>query len=138
MGGGHPTLRGIIRKLAAIAALLALIVPGVASLAETLSAANLPACCNSNFCPLRHSQGRNLEKSRSDCSGMDASGQNDCSMRSCDASPNQIVGTAAFLLVAPYAIHGLTFAEAAPAAPSQFLPYVVLVPSPPPPRTFLS
>jgi hypothetical protein len=132
-------LRGFVRKFVAIAALLALLLPCVSALAGTLSAASLPACCNSVYCPLHHNQGHGLQGGKSDCGGMGVPGKNGCSMRSCDAAPNPtIVGTAAFLLVAPYAIHVLTFAEAAPNASSQFLPYVVMVPAPPPPRTLLS
>jgi hypothetical protein len=132
---GGSKLRKIVRKLAAVAALLALLLPGVSSLAETLSAADLPACCNTAFCPVHHRQGRNLQKDRSNCDAIGVPGQNDCSMRACDAAPNPAVGTALFVLVAPLALRGPAVAEAAPALASQFFNYVPAIPLTPPPRT---
>jgi hypothetical protein len=133
---GRPTLREIVPKLAAIIALLALLLPGVSALAYTLSAADLPACCNTAYCPVHHRQGRNLQKDKSNCDALGIPGQKDCSMRACDAAPNQIVGTAAFVLVTPIALRGPSIAEGAPALASQFFPYVATIPLIPPPRTF--
>jgi hypothetical protein len=135
---GHPKLRETVRKLAAIAALLALLLPGVSALAETLSAADLPACCNTAYCPVHHRQGRNLQKDKSDCNAIGMPGQNGCSMRACDASPNPMVGTVAFILVTPLALRGPAIAEAAPVLASRFFIYVVTTPLTPPPRTFPS
>jgi hypothetical protein len=135
---GRSKLRKIARKLAAVVALLALLLPGVSALAETLSAADLPACCNTAYCPVHHHQGRNLQKDKNNCDAMGIPGQNDCSMRACDAAPNSVVGTAAFVLVTPVALRGPIAAEAAPALPSQFFPFVATIPLTPPPRTFLS
>jgi hypothetical protein len=131
-------LRETLRKLAAIAALLALLLPGVSVLAETLSTDDLPACCNTAYCPLHHPQGHNLQKDKSNCDAMGYPGQNDCSMRACDAAPNPAVGTAAFVLVTPVTLRGPAIAEPTAALPSQFYPYVAAIPLTPPPRTFLS
>lgn len=131
-------MREAVRKLAAIAALLALLLPGVSALLETLSAADLPACCNTAYCPVHHRQKSNLQKDQSNCAGIGMPGQNDCSMRACDAAPNPIVGSAAFVLVTPVALRGPVIAEAAPTLASQFFLYVATIPLTPPPRTFLS
>ena len=136
--GGRPKLRETVRKLAAIAALLALLLPGVSAVADTLSATGLPACCTTAYCPVHHRQMSNLQKDKSNCDAIGMPGQNDCSMRACDAAPNPIVGTAAFVLVTPLAFRGPTAAEAAPAFASQFFPYVATIPLNPPPRTFPS
>jgi hypothetical protein len=138
LGGDLGELNKIVHKLAAVTAVLALLLSGLSAIGETLSAADQPACCNTAYCPVHHRQGRNLQKDKSDCAGMSAPGQNNCSLRGCDAAPKPIVGTASFLLVSPYAIHGLTLAEAAPATPSTILFYVAAIPLTPPPRTVLS
>ena len=130
-------LRNGIRKLAAVAALVALLLPCVSALAGTLSAADLPACCNTIYCPLHHRQMSELQRDKSDCDAMGV-GQKDCSLRACDAAPNPIVGTAVFILVIPDAMRGPAVAEGAPAVASQFFPYVSAIPVTPPPRTFLS
>jgi len=127
-----------VRKFAAIAALLALLLPGVSALADTISAADLLACCNTAYCPVHHRQARNLQKDKSNCDAKSIPGQNDCSMRACDAAPNSIVGTAAFVLVTPVALRGPAIAEATPALASPFFPYVAAIPQTPPPRTFPS
>ena len=131
-------MRKGVRKLAAIAALLALLLPGVSALAETISAADLPACCNTAYCPVHHHQKSNLQKDKANCAAIGMPGQDDCSMRACDAAPNTIVGTAAFVLVTPIALRGPPVAEAAPALASQFFLYVATIPLTPPPRTFPS
>jgi hypothetical protein len=131
-------LRETFRKLAAIVALLAMLLPGVTALAETLSAAELLACCNTAYCPVHHRQGRNLQKDKSNCDSKSTSGQNDCSMRACDAPPNPAVGASAFVLVTPVALRGPAIADATFAVASQFFPFVAANPLTPPPRTFLS
>jgi hypothetical protein len=131
-------LRKAVRRLAAIAAVLALLLPGVSALAEGLSAADLPACCNTIYCPLHHRQMSDLQKDKSNCASMGVPGQTDCSMQACDTASNPIVGTVAFVLVSPVALRRPTSAEAAPALASQFFPYVSAIPLTPPPRTFLS
>ena len=131
-------MREAIRRLAAMAAIMALLLPGISALAETLSASGLPPCCNTVYCPVHHRQMSNLQKDKSNCDAMGSPGQNDCSMRACDAAPNPIVGTAAFVLVAPVALRGPAVAEAAPALASQFFPYVVTIPLTPPPLAFPS
>lgn len=130
-------MRNNVSKLAAIAALVALLLPGVAGLAGTLSAAELPACCNTIYCPLHHRQMSQLQKDKSDCDAM-STGNRDCSLRACDAAPNPIVGTTAFILVIPVSLRGPAVAEAASAQVSQFFPYVSAIPVTPPPRNFLS
>jgi hypothetical protein len=131
-------LQKAVRKLAALVALLALLLPGVSALAETISAADSLACCNTAYCPLHHRQGRNLQEDKSNCDAMGIPGHNNCSMRACDSAPNPLVGTAAFVLVTPVALRGPAIAEAAPALASLFFPYVATVPLIPPPRTFPS
>jgi len=127
-----------VRKFAAVVALLALLLPCVSALAETLSAADLPACCNTTYCPVHHRQGRNLQKDKSNCDTFGMPGQNDCSMRACDAAPNPIVGTTAFVLVTPIGLRGPASTEDTPALASQFFPYVATIPLTPPPRIFPS
>jgi hypothetical protein len=129
-------LRKIVRKLAAIAALLALLLPGVSALAETISPADSLACCNTAYCPVHHRHERDLQKDKSNCDAISIPGHNNCSMRACDAAPNSIVGTAAFVLVTPVALRGPAITEATPALASLFFPYVAAIPLTPPPRTF--
>jgi hypothetical protein len=131
-------LRETLRKLAAIAALLALLVPGISALEESLSPADLPACCNTAYCPVHHRQARNLQKDKSNCDAIGMPGQNDCSMRACDAPPNPAVGTPAFVLVTPIALRGPATADATFAVASPFFPCVAAIPLTPPPRTFPS
>jgi hypothetical protein len=128
-------LRATIRKLATVAALLALLLPGLSTLVETLSAADLPACCNTAYCPVHHRQGRNLQKDKSNCDAIRIPGQNDCSMRACDAVPNPVVGTAVFVLVTPVALRVPSIEGSAPALGSQFFPYAAKFPQTPPPRS---
>ncbi len=137
-GERFPRLRESLRKFGAVAALLAMLLPAVSTLAETLSAADLPACCNTIYCPVHHRQGKNLQQDKNNCGSMGALGQNDCSMRACDAAPNPVVGTAAFILVTPIALRGPAVAEAHTALVSQFFPFVATIPRTPPPRTFPS
>jgi hypothetical protein len=128
-------LRKIVRKLAAMAALLALLLPGVSALAETVSAADSLACCNTAYCPVHHRQGRNLQEDKSNCDATGMAGHNNCSMRACDPAPNSIVGIGAFVLVTPVILRSPAMAEAAPALASLSFPYVAAIPLIPPPRT---
>lgn len=131
-------MREIVRKLAAAAALLALLLPGISALSESLAAADLPACCNTTYCPVHHRQGRNLQKDKSNCDALGVPRQKDCSMRACDPAPNPIVGTVPFVLVTPVALRRPAIAEATPVMASPFFPYVVTIPLIPPPRNLLS
>jgi len=131
---GPPKLRKTVSKFATIMALLALLLPCVSALAETLSTADLPACCNTAYCPVHHRQGLNLQKDKSNCDPLGIPGQTDCSMRACDSAPNPVVGTGVFVLVAPFALRVPTGAEGAPAVASPFFPYVATIPLTPPPR----
>ena len=135
---GHSKLRAILRRLAAAAALVTLLLPGVSSLAETLSASDLPVCCNTSYCPVHHRQPRNLQTDRSNCDSSGIPGRNNCSMRACDAAPNPVVAAAAYVLATPIALRGPALAEAAPALASQFFPFVATIPLIPPPRTLPS
>jgi hypothetical protein len=131
-------IRQISRKLLAILALLALLVASVPALAESLSAPDLPACCNTAYCPLHHRQGVTFQQGTSDCGAHGQSAGNDCSMRACDVAPKPAVGTALFVLVAPIAIVYRISAEPAPILVSRFFPAPLNLPSTPPPRTFPS
>lgn len=130
-------MRGIGRKLVAVAALVALLLPGLSVLAGALSAADLPACCGTTYCPVHHRQLRDLQKDKSNCDSMGTSGH-DCSMRACDAASAPMVGAVIFVLVAPVTLSGPIVAEAAPASASRFSPYVLAVPLTPPPRALPS
>jgi hypothetical protein len=135
---GGSRLRQIVGKFAAVVALVALFLPGISSLAETLSASSLPACCNTAFCPVHHRHVSNLQRDKSNCATMGVPGQKDCSMRACDAAPIPALGSTAFVLVAPVALRGPAVAEAAPALASSFFPNVTAIPLTPPPRIFQS
>lgn len=131
-------MRGIGRKFAAIAGLLALLLPGFSALAETLSAANLPPCCNTAYCPVHHRQSRELQKDKHNCDSLRMPGQQDCSMRACDAPQNPAVGTPSFVLVAPVSLSRPAIAEAAAISDGLFALFVFAIPITPPPRAFLS
>jgi len=135
---GRPQLRAILGKFAAVAALLALFLPGVSSLAEALSAANLPACCTTAYCPVHHRQLSALQKDKGNCDSIGMPGQNDCSMRACDSAPRPVVGTTAYLLATSLVLRGPVAQGAAISVASQFFPFAVTIPLTPPPRTFLS
>ena len=130
--------RNISRKLLAVAALLALLAASTPALAEAVSASDLPACCNTTYCPVHHRQGRNMQKDKSNCGAQGKMAGADCSMRACDTTPNRAVGTAPFTLAAPITIFYEATAQAVPLSFSCFLPFVVSLPSTPPPRAFPS
>jgi hypothetical protein len=126
------------RKFMAIAALFALLMASTPALADSLSLSAVPACCNTAYCPMHHRQVRDIQKDKhnSDTTGKPA--RADCSMRDCDCTQNQAVGTAPFVLVAPVAIFYEATAQDAPLLPARFFPFTVNIPSTPPPRTLPS
>jgi len=127
-----------VRKLATFVALVALLLPSISALAGTLSAADLPACCNTSYCPVHHRQAKDIQKDKSDCNAIGMPGHDDCSMRACDASPSPAVGTFAFVLVTPVALRSPAIAETAPSLASQFFSSASATPITPPPRSFPS
>jgi hypothetical protein len=131
-------LRDIWRKLLAVAALLALLTASTPVLAESLSASDSPACCNTAYCPVHHRQSRDMQQDKSNCDTAGHPASSHCSMRACDAMPNQVVGTALFTLAAPITISYEATVQAAPLSLSGFVPFVVGLPSTPPPRTLPS
>jgi hypothetical protein len=130
--------RNNAQKLLAVAALLALLTASTPALAESLSASDLPACCNTAYCPVHHRQFRDMQKDKSNCDAQSNPMRSDCSMRACDSTPNQAVGAAPFVLAAPAAIFFDATVQAAPLSLSSFFPFVVSIPSTPPPRTLPS
>lgn len=130
-------MRGAGRKFAAVAALLALLLPGLSVLAGALSAADLPACCGTAYCPMHHRQLRDPQNDKINCDSMGMPGH-DCSMRSCNTASAPMVGAVIFVLVAPVTLNGPVVAEAAPASASRFSPNVAAVPLSPPPRAIPS
>ena len=135
---GFSKLRAIVHKFAAIAALVALLLPGVSSLAESLSAGDLPACCNTAYCPLHHRQMSEVQRDRSECGAMGVPGQRDCSMRACDSAPSPAFGTALLILVMLVSLRAPAVTEAAIALASQYFPSIVAIPLTPPPQTLPS
>ena len=127
-----------MRKLAAIAALLALVLPVFSTLAGTISAADLRACCKTNYCPLHHNSRNNSQKDRPDCPGKNMPGPGSSAMRACDSAPNAIVGAPFFVLVTPIVLRALATNEAAYVLPSHSAASFVAIPRTPPPRTVQS
>jgi hypothetical protein len=128
----------MIRKFLAILSLSALLLTSLPALAESLAASDMPACCNTAYCPLHHRQVRDLQRDKSICDAQGHAAQNDCSMHACDMAPNPVVGTALFVLVATPAIAYHVEAERAPLTASLFFPIHLNIPSTPPPRTLPS
>ena len=131
-------LRDISRKFVTVSVLVALLAASTPALAESLSPSDLPACCNTVYCPLHHRQRRDMQKDKSDCAAHGKTGAADCSMRACDHAPNQAVGTALFTLAVPIIISYEATVQAVPLSLSGFVPFVSSLPSTPPPRTFPS
>ena len=131
-------MRGVWRKIAAILALLAMLLPGLSTLAETLSAATLPACCNTAYCPVHHRQYHDLQKDKKNCDSMGMPGQRDCSMRACDAPQAPAVGTPLFVLTAPVTLSAPAVSQAAVSTAAPFVRFVFAVPLTPPPRVLAS
>jgi hypothetical protein len=131
---GLMTLKDISRKLLAVAALFALLVASTPALAESFSASNSPACCNTAYCPIHHRQSRDMQKDKNNCDTAGHPVRTNCSIRACDVSRNQAVGTTLFTLAAPITISYQATVQAAPFSLSGFAPFVVSLPSTPPPR----
>lgn len=125
----------MLRKLLAIVSLSGLLLASVPALAESLSAPNLPSCCNSIYCPMRHHQSGNQDMPQ--CNMPGHSLQNDCSTHACDMAQNPAVGTPLFVLMAPVALAQSEGAEPAPIQGSPFFAYHLNLPLTPPPRTLL-
>jgi hypothetical protein len=138
-GKGRHNVRKALRKLAAVAGLLALLVPCVSLLASTLSAAAVPVCCNTAYCPLHHRSELDPQKpGKSDCDTMRNSGLINSSLRACDPTPAAIASLGPFVLVAPVSLRTPSVVTGAPVFVSSFFPYFTAVPLSPPPRTFAS
>ena len=75
-----------------------------------------------------------MQKDKSNCDTAGHPVRTNCSIRACDVSPNQAVGTALFTLAAPITISYQPTVQAAPFSLSGFAPFVVNLPSTPPPR----
>jgi hypothetical protein len=131
-------LRDISRKLLAVTALFTLLAANTPALADSLSAANPAACCNTVYCPLHHTQGRNMQKDKANCDSHGKTGAADSSMRACDDTAHQVMGDAPFTLTAPVTIFYETMTEPAPLLLAAFFPFVISLPSTPPPRTLSS
>jgi hypothetical protein len=128
----------MIKKLSAALTLFALLIASVPALAESLAPADLPACCNTAYCPLHHRQTQDLKKDKSMCGSPGQMAGNDCSMRACDAPQNPAVGTSLFVLVAPVGLSYQAYVEPAPIQVSGYFPFHLNLPSTPPPRTLPS
>jgi hypothetical protein len=131
-------LRQIARKLLGVSALFALLVASIPALAESLSASNLPACCSNIYCPMRYHQAGSHQKNIPICGAQGNSSRSGYSMRACGNAPLPFVGTAPFVLMAPFGIRHQASAEPAQISRPEFFPFVVSIPSTPPPRTLLS
>src|ERR1019366_5188581 len=116
-------LRDIARRFLAVVALFALLTVGVPALTESLAASESPACCNTAYCPVHHRQVRDIQKDRNNCDAQGRPRQTDCSVRACDTTPNQAVGTAPFVLVAPVAIFYEATMQAAVLSMFRFFPF---------------
>ncbi len=131
-------LRRIARKVQAVAALFAMLATGVAGLADSLPASGVPACCNTIFCPMHHSQAREQQRDKSICDSQGKSSGNECSMRACDTMTAPVVGTAPYVLIAPLAERIPASSESAQIRAPQFFPFITSIPLTPPPRTLPS
>lgn len=125
----------MIKKGFAILALSSLLLASLPALADAVSALNLPACCNTVYCPMHHRQSENRPQGKGICSMPGHSTQDDCSMHACDMSASPAVGSVLFVLAAPVAISRQANVEPAPIRNSGFVPFHLNLPSTPPPRT---
>ncbi|MBZ5696911.1 MAG: hypothetical protein LAN18_00030 [Acidobacteriia bacterium] len=126
------------RKFLAIVALFALLMASTPALADSLSVSELLACCHNAYCPMRHRQVRDIQKDEHICGMTDKPARDGCFVHSCDTTTNQAVGTAPFVLVAPFAIFYKATVQDAPLLPARFFPFTVNIPTTPPPRTLPS
>ena len=79
-----------------------------------------------------------MQKDKANCDSHGKTGATDSSMRACDDTAHQVIGDAPFALTAPVTIFYETMTEAAPQSLASFFPFVVSLPSTPPPRTLSS
>jgi hypothetical protein len=121
-----------------MSALLALLTASIPALADSLSAVDLPACCNTSYCPVHHRQTREMQTDKSLCDTHSKTGATNSSMRACDDTPHQAIGSAPFTLTAPVRIFYEATAQAAPSSQAGFFPFVISLPSTPPPRALSS
>jgi hypothetical protein len=128
-------LEQILRKFTAVMAVIGLLLISMPTLAEALAVPELPSCCNSIYCPMRH---QNAHAPRGICNMQTHAAGNDCSMQACNMPANSAVGTALFVLVVPVTISSQTIAEPAPLLASLFFPFHLQNPSIPPPRALQS
>ena len=128
-------MRQMARKLQAVTALFALLIGSVPALAESLSTSNLPVCCNTVYCPVHHRQVSQAQKDASNCDAQGNAMRINCSMRACDTASPVIVGTALYVLAAPFAMRAPSSAEPALIQTPRFFPFIVSNPLTPPPRT---
>jgi len=127
-------LRAFVHKVAAVAALAALLSPVASNLAGIVYAAQLPECCITNYCPLHHNNRSNPQKGSPNCPGKNGQGS---SVRACDSAP-PIVGTAAYVLATPLPLCVPVTAEVASGFVATFVPSFAAIPLTPPPRTVQS
>ena len=135
---GYVEIWDMGRKFLAIVALLALLMASTPALADSLSVSELPACCHIAYCPMRHRQVRDIQEDKHNCDTTGKPARDGCSMRTCDTTTNQAVGTAPFVLVAPVEIFYKATVQDAPLLPARFFPFTVNIPTTPPPRTLPS
>jgi len=127
-----------LRKLAAALLLLAMLLPSPALLAGALLAADLPACCNTSYCPLHHRQASDVERDKNLCGSMSIPGHTDCAMRACEDAPRPTISAVVFVLVTPPELRAPSAAESAPAASLKSDPSAPAFLLTPPPRPLLS
>lgn len=124
----------IARKSLAVAALIALLIASAPGLSRSLYASDLPACCNTEYCPMHHHRASEQQTDKSNCDSHGNSAGNDCSMRACDTTASPVVGTAPFVLVTPATTRVPSSAEPTQMQASRFLPSIISIPLTPPPR----
>jgi hypothetical protein len=134
----RPKVQKALRILAAVVAMIALLLPGISPLVEAASAAGLPPCCNSVYCPLHHRQMSGEKKGNGLCGSMGTPGERECSMRSCGGVASPVLGTVLFELVTPISLRSPAAAEATPALAVQHFQSVTSIPLTPPPQFLLS
>ncbi len=133
-----PLMHSAIRKFVAVLGALALLVPCVSALAETIPAADLPPCCTNGLCPLHHRDTSSASGGKTECSGMPTPGQKSSSMRACDSAPNPVAAAPVYDLAAPAALRGPAVAPFAAVPIVLVLLSAATIPATPPPRLFLS
>jgi hypothetical protein len=131
-------LRQVAKIFLVAPSLFALLIASLPGLTESLAASDLPACCNTAYCPVHHRQAQQLQKDKSICDSKVDSAGNSCSMRACDTTPSPALGTAPFILSAPLDMRGPASAEPARVQASQFFHFITSIPLTPPPRTLPS